>query len=194
MPIEEKDDMTTVPGDRIGVVEEFVPGQGTYEREGIIYSELVGQIYKDKLNKTITVKQTSHQPVIPHEGSTVIGVVTRYQERMASVDLFMIDDRPLHPPFGAILQISDTSGRFERAMNDVCVTGDIIKAKVISVKNRAPMLSTQGVEMGVIKAFCSQCGDPLELKSNILLCNTCNRRERRKIASTYEQGLKGSSR
>ncbi len=193
MSIEEKDGAITVPGDRIGVVEEFVPGQGTYEREGIIYSELVGQVHKDKLNKTITVTQTSHQPIIPREGSTVIGVVTRYQERMASVNLLVIDDRTSDPPFGAILHISDTSGKFERAMNDVCKTGDIIKAKVISMKNKVPMLSTQGVEMGVIKAFCSQCGDPLELKSNILICNTCNRRERRKVASTYEQGLKGSN-
>ncbi|MEM2047245.1 MAG: exosome complex RNA-binding protein Csl4 [Candidatus Jordarchaeales archaeon] len=133
----------TIPGEKLGVVEEYVPGQGTYESDGAIFSQVVGYATLDSYNKNISIRQLSKRPTVPREGSTVIGVVTQYQERMASVDLFMIDGKVLHPPYGAILHISNSSRRFERVMNDVCRTGDIVKAKVISVKDEPSYYVTE---------------------------------------------------
>ena len=36
-----------LPGDRLGVIEEFIPGSGTYEEEGVIFSSIQGQINLD---------------------------------------------------------------------------------------------------------------------------------------------------
>lgn len=177
----------TFPGDKIAVVEEFIPGIGTYDAEGVIFSEYIGHVLKDKINKIITVKPISDKPIIPREGSIVTGTVVSYQERMASIDIFMIDSKKIYPPYGSILHISNSSGKYERVMNDVCKTGDIVKAKVIDIKNRVPLLSTHEPEFGVIKAFCSRCGEPLKLKINILHCSNCDNNETRKIAITYDQ-------
>ena len=183
----------TYPGDKIAVAEEFIPGAGTYEKDGVIFSELVGHVLKDKLNKTIMVKPASHQPLIPKEGSIVIGVVTSYQERMASVDLFMIDGRVIYPSYGAILHISNSSRKYERGMNDVCKTGDVIRARVINIKNKVPLLSTSEPDLGVIKAYCSQCGEHLKFRSHMLHCTHCNSREVRKVASPYDQDIPRSN-
>jgi len=62
---------------------------------------------------------------------------------------------------------------------------DIVRAKVINMKNRVTQLSIQEPEYGVIFAFCSKCGAPLELKRTRLVCPNCGRMERRKLSNLY---------
>ena len=44
-----------LPGDKLGVVEEFLLGTGTYEQEGTIYSNFTGTAKIDIRNKRVTV-------------------------------------------------------------------------------------------------------------------------------------------
>jgi exosome complex component CSL4 len=169
------------------VIEEFLPGQGTYEQEGTIYSNFTGTAKIDMKNKRVTVVPTTRIPELPKEGSTVLAAVTHVQEKMATVSLWKIESRTLGNPFTAMLHISSSSPRYERNMSDVCKAGDIIRARVIDMTNRIPQLTTAGRGLGVVKGFCSRCGGVLELVNRRLQCASCGNVERRRLAEDYSK-------
>ena len=174
-----------LPGDKLGVVEEFLPGAGTYEKEGTIYANFTGNARIDMKNKRVTVVPTTRIPDLPKEGTTVLASVIHTQDKMATVNIWKIDDKPLQNPFTAILHISSSSPRYERSMSDVCKAGDIIRARVIDMTNRIPQLTTAGRGLGVVKGFCSKCGAVLEFVNKRLQCPSCGNHETRRLAEDY---------
>ncbi|MEM4250450.1 MAG: exosome complex RNA-binding protein Csl4 [Candidatus Bathyarchaeia archaeon] len=176
-----------VPGSRLGVIEEFAAGEGTLELGGVIYSRFVGVAKADPARRTVSVKPRN-TPNLPAEGKTVVGVVTNTQEKMAVLDLIEIEDEPLSTPFTALLHISAASPRYERSMIDVCRTLDLVRAKVVSAADGIVRLTTVGKNLGVLKAYCSNCGHQLILKRRLLKCERCNNTERRKLAADYISG------
>lgn len=176
---------SVLPGDKLGVIEQFLPGAGTYEQEGTIYSNFTGTARIDLRNKRVTVVPTTRVPELPKEGTTVLASVTHAQEKMAIVSIWKINGKSLQNPFTAILHISSSSPRYERNMSDVCKAGDIIRARVIDMTNRIPQLTTAGRGLGVVKAFCSRCGAVLDFTTRRLLCPSCGNVERRRLAEDY---------
>jgi len=174
-----------VPGERLGVIEEFLPGHGTYEEKGTIFSEAIGLAIIDRVNKTVEIQRRTKKPLIPEEDSTVISIVTSTQDKVAQVNILEIDRKRVGLPFSGILHISSSSPRYERTMREVCKTGDIVRAKIVSTKNRVPQLTTIGRGLGVVKAYCSQCGQPLVQRNQTLQCPSCGKVERRKLSEDY---------
>jgi exosome complex component CSL4 len=64
---------------------------------------------------------------------------------------------------------------------------DLVKAKVLDAK--ALRLSTEGNDLGVIKAICGKCKGDLKKKGNTLTCDKCKRVEVRKLSEDYGKGL-----
>ena len=106
-------------------------------------------------------------------------------EKMAIVSIIMVDNREVPRPFTGMLHISNSSPRYERAMGEVCKPVDLIRAKVIDTSARIPKLTTSGRGLGVIKAYCSNCGGELVLSGNILRCSVCRNVERRRLADDF---------
>ena len=50
---EQKSGHLVVPGERLGVIEEFIPDLGTYEKNGVIYSKIVGRSLLDLQNRRV---------------------------------------------------------------------------------------------------------------------------------------------
>lgn len=176
---------SVLPGDKVGVVEEFLPGPGTYEEEGTIYAHFTGKARIDVKNKRVAVIPSTRVPNLPKEGATVLASVTHAQEKMATVSIWNINTKSLQKPFTAILHISSSSPQYERNMSDVCKAGDVIRARVIDTTNRIPQLTTAGRGLGVIKGFCSKCGGVLELANGRLQCSSCGNPERRRLSEDY---------
>jgi len=44
-----------LPGERLGVIEEFTPDAGTYEKNGVIYSKIVGRALCDLQTRRVSV-------------------------------------------------------------------------------------------------------------------------------------------
>lgn len=179
------DGQFVVPGEKLGVVEEFDPGRGTVEVDGVVYSSQTGLATLDTRRHVVSVKTAAGPPIIPDEGSTIIGAVEKIQEKMAIINIIMIDGHKVGLPFTGMLHISNSSSRFERVMGDVCKPTDIIRAKVIDTSQRIPKLTTIGRELGVIKAYCSKCGGELVLSGRILRCTICRNVERRRLAEDF---------
>ena len=182
-----------VPGERLGVVEEFDPGRGTVEVNGIVYSSQTGTALLDPTRHVVTVKPTTGPVVVPEEGSSIIGVVEKIQEKMAIVNIIVVDGKKMPLPFTGMLHISNSSPRFERVMGDVVKPNDIIRAKVIDTSQRIPKLTTVGRDLGVIRAYCSRCGNELVLSGRILRCSVCRNVERRRLAEDFQSEVPGPS-
>jgi exosome complex component CSL4 len=182
---EQKTGRLVVPGERLGVIEEFIPDAGTYVKDGVIYSKIIGRALLDLLNKRVSVYPLTNGELIPKVSSTIVGQIGNAQSDNVLVRILKIENKRLSGEFGGILHISDVSDRYIDSMNDVCKPGDIVRAKVISSKNRIFHLSTNDKNLGIVYAFCSRCGTLLEPQRYELHCPKCGNVENRKIAPDY---------
>src|SRR5437763_14499926 len=82
------------------------------------------------------------------------------------------------------IHISNVSEEYTEDIHDMYRLGDIIRAKVIQVKPSV-QLTTAERNLGVVKALCSTCRGPLELRGRELSCPPDERTERRKVAADY---------
>jgi exosome complex component CSL4 len=184
-PSGQKSGQVVLPGERLGVIEEFIPDSGTYVKDGIIYSKVVGRALMDLLNKRVSVYPLINGATVPKVSTTVVGQVGNAQSDNVLVRIFKIGSKKLSGVFTGILHISDVEERYVDSMNDVCRPGDIIRAKVISEKNQIYHLSTTDKNLGVVYAFCSRCGGFLEQKRHEMRCLKCGHVEKRKTAVDY---------
>lgn len=180
-----KSGQLVVPGDKLGVIEEFEPGAGTYVEEGTIYSLTTGRELMDFLNKKVSVYPQTRMSGVPKVGSVVTGHVSEVQSKQAAVRIFQVGTRMLSGFFTGLLHISDVSPRYVESMYDVCKAGDIIRTKVISDKNRVFHLSTNERDLGVVYAFCSRCGNELSFRRMKMRCEECGNVEHRKTVQDY---------
>ena len=184
-PPEQKSGHLVVPGERLGVIEEFIPDNGTYVKDGVIYSKIVGRALLDLLNKRVSVYPLTNGELIPKVSSIVVGQIGNAQSDNVLVKIFKIENKRLSGEFSGILHVSDVSDRYIDQMSDVCKPGDIVRAKVISGKNRVFHLSTNDKNLGIVYAFCSRCGNLLEPQRYELHCPKCGNTENRKMAPDY---------
>ena len=177
------------PGERLGVIEEFIADAGTYVKDGAIYSKVVGRALLDIPNRRVSVYPLVRGVRVPKIGSIVLGQVSNVQKQNAFVHMYQIDNTEVSGFFSGILHVSDVRLRYVDSMFNVCKPGDIIRAKVISEKNGTYHLSTKDRNLGVVYAFCSQCGYTLEAGRQRMSCPRCGKTEKRKTALDYGKGL-----
>ena len=74
-----KDGDFVMPGDVLGIIEQFLPGEGTYDNEGYIKSSILGNVQINSKMKTVTNEQVKELlPIIWHNASKD-GLVTLSQ-------------------------------------------------------------------------------------------------------------------
>ncbi len=171
-----------VPGERLGVVEEFSVGEGVYEVDGSIYSERVGLTRVDSRDRTINVQPIDDKPCLPKVGDVVTAYVVTSQDKAAFVEIVKIDDKPLNAPFEGVVHLLTVGLRYVRRVNEAYKPRDVIRARVSSLKNMTYHLSTMERNLGVLQAYCSICGMQLMRDKGILRCQSCGNLEKRKIA------------
>ncbi len=182
---EHKSGHLVLPGERLGVIEEFIPDSGTYVQDGVIYSKVVGRALMDLLSKRVSVYPLINGAVVPKVASTVVGQVGNAQSDNVLVRIFQVESKKLSGVFTGVLHVSDVQERYVKFMSDVCKPGDIIRSKVISEKNQIYHLSTKDKNLGVVYAFCSLCSNLLEPKRHEMQCPKCGNIEMRKTALDY---------
>ena len=173
------------PGEKLGVIEEFFAGDGTYVEDGYIYSSITGQLLLNNDRRELHIHLATRQPLIPRVANIVIGEVVSTQEKILTLEILQIDKVQLLESFTGIMHISDVSKGYVKTMNDAFKVGDIVRAKVISTQNREFHLSTRDDNLGVIHAVCVYCGGPLFQQRNNLRCSKCDRVDRRKMTDDY---------
>lgn len=189
-PEELKDAPFVLPGDRIGSAEEYLPGSGTYEHMGGIYAAVAGRPYYDREQRYTKVFPEMNAPPRIREGDIVIGEVIDIKGAMVMVSIVCLDDmgeREIPNLQPAVIHVSNVKDSYVKELSSEFGYGDIIKAKVIDSKNMR--LSTEGPDLGVLKARCHRCRVPAKLEGEQLVCPSCGATLKRKLASGFAQGL-----
>ena len=175
-----------LPGDQLSTSEELLSGDGTFEEEGIIRAARVGTYVVDEKHKKATVEPLTSIPVILKNGDIVLGEVRIIKSSMIIVDVLHVigTNRAISSDTNGTLRISEVSPSYVKDVSDVYAFGDIIRAKVTQV-HPSLQLITRDRELGVIRALCEKCRQPLIKKENYLECKNCGNKEKRKIADDY---------
>jgi exosome complex component CSL4 len=182
---ERKSGLFVVPGDRLGVIEEFTSGPGTYIEGGTIHAKVTGRTLLDMLNKEVSVYPLVQSATFPKVGDIVVGLVSDVKSKNANLTIFQVGDKLISGTFKGMLHISGVSRGYVENMFNVCKSGDIISAKVISTANRSIFLSTADNDLGVVYALCSRCGHVLQPGNRGMGCSNCGNFERRKLSPDY---------
>ncbi len=81
-----------LPGDEIAVAEEFEPGEGTYERNGLVFAATPGVLILDPANRVARVR-AFNPPAELKVGDIVYGVVDDIRGMMATATILAIHGR-----------------------------------------------------------------------------------------------------
>ena len=175
-----------IPGEKIAVIEEYLPKENVYVNIDYILSKVIGVLYKDDEKKEIGVRRLKNVG-LPKKGDIVYGVVTSIRDPIAYVDIVYIENRNkmFLNPFDSFLHANNVSSMYVRSLYDAIGYGDIIRAYIIDGSNPPYELSTKGREFGVVFARCPLCMRPLRRKGYELFCSRCRKKFKRKISTYY---------
>jgi exosome complex component CSL4 len=179
------DEKEVFPGDRLAVIEEYNEGEGTYQSDGEVRSAELGITRHNNANRSVSVEKKTPEIIVPVEGMVAVAEVGSVARRDARVDIFMLNGRHIHRTYSGVIHISDISRDYTKNIDMALRNGDVVKGRIVNVKNRLNQMSLAEPEYGVIYAYCSRCGGLLELDRGRLMCPDCGRVERRKTARSY---------
>jgi len=176
-----------VPGELLGVIEEFIPRDNTYVVGGSIRSLVLGVPIYDLREHVVSVRPLwENKPLLPRLGDIVYSQVERVRDFIAVTSIFEVEGRgSLKVPFTGILHVAQISTSYVKTIYDAVRIGDIIRAKVVSERGPPFLLSTKGKDLGVVYALCPECMVPLRRRGVHLVCPRCRRVSRRKFSELY---------
>lgn len=177
-----------VPGDKIAVIEEFLPAENCFEEDGSIIAEVTGEVIIDSKSHKIAVKPSKEHFAL-HKGDIGFGRVEFVKKQIASVDIYKINDIDIAKPINSILHVSEASRRFVRNMYEVTRPGDWIRFRITRIE-KPIYISFIGEDLGVVIALCNQCGHKLNIfRRNSLKCPNCNFEQTRITSKLYGNPL-----
>ena len=175
-----------IPGEQVSTPEELLPGNGTFEEDGVIRASRLGTYVVDEKNKSAVVKPLTSIPVELKRGDIVLAKVNSVRSNMIIAEVIHVigKSRSISGDTNGTLRVSEISNSYTKDPSTEYAPGDIIRAKVTQVKPSI-QLATKDRDLGVIKAVCTRCRHPLIKKDNTLECINCKNKEKRKSAVDY---------
>ncbi|RLG24411.1 RNA-binding protein [Methanosarcinales archaeon] len=180
----------TLPGELIGTNEEFAKGEQTFDKGGNIYASVAGCVELHKQSRIISVKPVINPLNYIQDRDVVVGQVTAIRNSVVLVEIAHVKgrgERKIVNLGQAAIHVSNIKDTYVDDISRELRPFDIVKAKVIDIKSMR--LTTAGKELGVMKAFCSRCRQPLHKNGARLVCKSCGNKETRKTSLNYGTGI-----
>lgn len=177
------------PGSFLSTEEEFVAGKNATENEnGVVSSTCVGVKEFDLKEREVNVKQKTKIVKPLEEGSIVIAVVRLVKQHAALVEMLSAEKngetRKILGSFARI-PVRNISEEFVENVKDMFRVGDLVKARVVELSPWGIDLETRDKDLGVVKAFCIKCRNPMKLLGRDLKCPVCGDSSPRKVSKDY---------
>jgi exosome complex component CSL4 len=178
-------------GEPLATLEEFFPGEGTFEKNGIIYSSRIGRISVDRARRSLEVAELKPL-LVPRPGFKIIGRVTSFSSHYANVSVFCMNGARLSYEHTGLIGRESFRRSYPRfragSLRSYVRENDIVYGEIMSTVN-VNMIDLSAKEYGVVKAYCSNCGSPLVLFKKYLSCPSCRTREDRKLSVFYGEPI-----
>ncbi|NJF24123.1 exosome complex RNA-binding protein Csl4 [Thermococcus sp. Bubb.Bath] len=179
-----------LPGDYLGVIEEYLPGEGVKEENGELIATRAGKVRIDPERMEIHVDPVTDVPPLPEVGDIVLGRIIEVRGQNALVELIRIEGkngRDIATSKIAGIHVSQVRNGFVEDLSKEFKIGDIVRARVISNEKSPIQLTTKAPDLGVVYALCSRCRTPLIRRGNQLICPKCGNVETRKLSTLYRK-------
>ncbi|MEM3411936.1 MAG: exosome complex RNA-binding protein Csl4 [archaeon] len=177
-----------IPGDIISSAEEFLPSFGTYAENNLVYSSTIGELNLDVQNHVAKVFSKTRIIKMQGKGLIVLGVISDVFKQAALVELFptkIKNSYCLPLAISAVIHIRNVANKYILNMREAFRVGDIVKARILEIEPTTVVLGTNEKNLGVIKAFCSNCRTPMIRSGYKVKCPSCNSLENRKLSIDY---------
>ncbi|MEM3929185.1 MAG: hypothetical protein QXX48_02760 [Candidatus Korarchaeum sp.] len=159
-----------VPGERIGVVEEYIGGEGVFEVGGVLFSSHLG--FLDSKDLEVSVRPV-RRPILPlRVGELALGEIRSADRNNFNLFLTLL----LKPRVGILIPPVHANMP-KRSSNLGARPSDIVIVKVESIENGLVTVTMEGSnELGVIRSICEACGSTLDRGVGYtLICRGCGR-------------------
>ncbi|XP_041368597.1 exosome complex component CSL4-like isoform X2 [Gigantopelta aegis] len=177
-----------VPGQRLcRLDDDLLPGDGTYIRNGFVYSSLAGFLRtgQHQGKKTLEVYTVTLKNMVPSVDALVTGRITNVNPRFCKCAILSIGKTPLRETFRGMIRKEDVRAteKDKVEMYKCFRPGDIVIAKVLSLGDaHSYLLSTAENELGVVVAN-SEAGVPMvPISWCKMQCPKTLQEEHRKVA------------
>lgn len=179
-----------LPGDYLGVIEEYLPGEGVKEENGELIATRAGRVRIDSERMEIHVDPVTDTPPLPQVGDVVLAQVLEVKPQAVIVQILRIEgrgDREIATSKLAGIHVSQVKNGFVEDLSKEFKIGDVVRARVLSNEKSPIQLTTKAPDLGVVYAFCSRCRTPLIRRGDKLICPKCGNVETRKLSTLYRK-------
>ena len=174
-----------LPGDKIAISEEFLPGRHAYDDGGLIRALAVGGVQKDMKSMEISVNPSREASMV-RMGDWVTGQVEVAQSNSAGLKIYYINGARMDKDFSGTLSLRGFGGGRGVRKGPPVKLGDIVRCRVFSLLNGMIHVSIDEEDMGVVHALCGNCGKPLLRGGrDRVKCDECGNVEDRKLAADF---------
>ena len=146
-----------LPGEQVSTSEELLPGDGTFEEDGIIRATRIGTYVVDEKHRRAKIKPLTSIPVELKRGDIVLAKVGSVRSNMVIAEVIHVagKSRAISGDTNGTLRVSEISNGYVKDPSTEFAPGDIIRAKVTQVKPNI-QLATKDNDLGTIRAICSK--------------------------------------
>ena len=177
------------PGTIFGTEQEYSAGKNaSLDGKGNVIAVVAGTPEVNARSHSIEVKKPGKNAFPFEVGDIVIGRVSLVKENSAILELGSAERNGVEKKIlrgNAAIMIRMADRMFVRKLSDKFRIGDIVRARIVTAAPFGIDCSTDARELGVLKAFCRKCRQPLHLFGMQLKCLSCGSVETRKISSDY---------
>ena len=171
-------DNQKIPGEKIAQVEEYLPGNNTFEDDYAIRATTIGDINLDSKERLASINSQT-QITVPKVGDIIIGVVEANLPSMIAIMIKYVNGKKVVADLECVCVT-----RHIRKKN-IALAKDVVKAKIISHINGTIHASVDSQELGVLFTKCRKCFGTVVKMRDAVKCKDCTWIDDRKLSLDF---------
>ena len=172
------DNNQKIPGEKVAQIEEYLPGDNTFEDEDVIRSSVIGDINLDSSERLASVNRQK-QITVPKVGDIIIGVVEANLPSMIAIMIKFVNGEKVNSDLECVCVT-----RHIRKKN-IALAKDVVKAEIISHINGTIHASIDSDDLGVLFTKCRKCFGTVVKMRDAVKCKDCGWIDDRKLSLAF---------
>ena len=172
------DENNRIPGEKIASIEEYLPGENTFEEEDAIRATTIGKISLDSSERLASVNSQT-QITVPKVGDIIIGVVEANLPSMIAIMIKYVNGKKVVADLECVCVT-----RHIRKKN-IALAKDVVKAEIISHINGTIHATIDSPELGVLFTKCRKCFGTVVKMRDAVKCKDCGWIDDRKLSTEF---------
>ena len=167
-----------IPGERVASIEEYLPGENTFEDNDVIRATTIGNIKLDSIERLAGINSQT-QITVPKVGDMIIGVVEANLPSMIAIMIKFVNGKKVNSDLECICVT-----RHIRKKN-IALAKDVVRVEIISHINGTIHATIDSQELGVLFTKCRKCFGVVVKMRDAVKCKDCGWIDDRKLSIDF---------